>query len=559
MKLKYKVALMGIFCAVVAVLVNLIVTLPRAKAMIADSVSNNMLNLAKAYGQMVEIRIKQNGYSMLLTEELEDLFKDVKVDGVESCYPYFVSSSNKVLYHPNEELVGTENTNEMVSELVVEINSGLNPDIESRVIEYEEDGTEWIAGYYVLDSIGSIVVIIAEKQDAVSMASQLVQTSLEASVVSVVVALLVSLGFAIVLTKPINHINHVIRQCATLDFAHQNELSRGLRRKDEIGDMSRSVQKLQGVLVSMVEKLSSVSGDLVTDSDNLDEMVSVLEEHSEKNSHTASALTDVMKSNQENARHIDSNVGGINENVNEINQQAQRGVDVVDRVIREAETMKANTIKARLKTREMYQSLREESREIMERSKEIEKINELTSGIVEIADQTELLALNASIEAARAGEQGKGFAVVAIEIGKLAQRSNSLAASIMDTTGGVRAVTEETIECLERLIEFMGDTVTGDYQRFVDVCDVYLNNSRDIEKNMMKISDSVETLHAMTEDIKEVVEEISNSIDESTMGISDVESRSKHLLEMVNKVSELSTQTKSSSDDLSQVIERFVI
>lgn len=559
MKLKTKVAFMGMLCAAVAILLNLVISLPRAQILIADSVSNNMLNLAKAYGKMVEIRIQQNGNSMILQGELQELFQDVKVDGVDSCYPYFVSSSNKVLYHPNEELIGTENTNELASQIVNEVNSGLNPQIEPKVVEYIENDKEMIAGYYVLDSIGSIVVIIAEKQDAVSMASALVKTNLEAALVAVVVALVVSLFFATVVIGPIKRVNKVIGQCASLNFSSRNELHKIIKRKDEVGDMSRAMEQLRQVLIGMVEKMSTVSGDLVTDADHLGEMVGVLENHSEKNSRTASALSNLMKSNQESTKQIDINVGGINRNVQDINGQAQKGVEVVSKVIQNAEAMKKSTEIASQKTTEMYQILRKESQAIMERSKDIDKINQLTTGIVEITDQTELLALNASIEAARAGEQGKGFAVVAGEISNLAQQSNGLASSIMDTTEHVRSVTEDALVCLEKTVEFLEGTIMKDYEHFLEISGVYLYNSKEIETNMAKISESVDLLHSMTEEIKEGVDEISQSINDSTEGISDVEGQAKHLLEMVTKVYELSDQTKSSSDALSQVVDQFVI
>ncbi|MBQ4057510.1 MAG: methyl-accepting chemotaxis protein [Lachnospiraceae bacterium] len=559
MKLKTKVAFMGMLCVAVAVVINLVISIPKAQSLIGDSVSNNMLNLAKAYGQMVEIRIQQNGNSMILVEELQDLFKDVKVDGVDSCYPYFISSSNKVLYHPDETLIGTDNVNELGIAIVAEVNSGLNVEIEPQVIEYRENGKDMMAGFYVLDSIGSIVLIIAEKEDAISMASTLIRTNLQAAMIAVVVAFVASLFFATLVTGPIKRVTKVIGQCATLDFTSQNELKKGIKRKDEIGDISRAMETLRQALIEMVEKMSTVSGDLVLDADNLGEVVGVLEDHSEKNSNTASALSDLMKCNQESAKQIDMNVSGINDNVREINEQAQRGVEIVSKVIEDAVAMKTSTEIASSKTTEMYQILRKESEEIMERSKEIDKINKLTTGIVEIAEQTELLALNASIEAARAGEQGKGFAVVASEISNLAQQSNGLAASIMDTTEHVRSVTGEALRCLEKTVEFLEGTIMSDYEHFLEISGVYLHNSKEIEADMMRISESVDLLHAMTEEIKTGVDEIAESINDSTEGISDVEYQAKHLLEMVSKVYELSDQTKSSSEDLSQVVEQFVI
>ena len=260
MKLRAKVTFMGIMCAAVAILMNLIISLPRAQVLITDSVSNNMLNLAKAYGKMVEIRIQQNGNSMILQEELQELFQGVKVDGVDSCYPYFVSSSNKVLYHPDESMIGTDNTNETAVQIVNEVNSGLNPDIEPKVVEYSDKGKEMIMGYYVLDSIGSIVMIIAEKQDAASMASALVKTNIAAALIAIVVALVVSLVFAGLISKPLKRVNKVIGQCASLDFTSQNELKKSMKQKDEIGDMSLSAQA-KVLRVLQENKLSRVGSD----------------------------------------------------------------------------------------------------------------------------------------------------------------------------------------------------------------------------------------------------------------------------------------------------------
>ena len=559
MKLKSKVAFMGILCAVVAVIINLVISLPRAKVLIADSVADNLLNLSKAYGKMVEMRIQQNGNSMLLTEELQDLFKDVKIDGVDSCYSYFINSSNKVLYHPDESLIGTDNVNQVALDVGIEVNSGLNVSVEPQVVEYTEDGKEMIAAYYVLDSIGSIVMIIAEKDDAISTASTLVRTNLVAAIIAVVVALVASLFFATLLVRPIRRVNKVIGQCSDLNFKDQYAMTKEVKRKDEIGDISRAMEKLQKVLTNMVVKLSNVSGSLVTDADNLSKTIGVLENHSDDTSKTATALLELMKSNQESTLQIDTNVGGINDSVQDINLQTRKGVEAVGKVIEDAISMKNSTEVACMKTTEMYEVLRKESQDIMERSKEIERINQLTGGIVEIAEQTELLALNASIEAARAGEQGKGFAVVAGEISGLAQQSNGLASDIMETTISIRKVTEDALGCLEKTVEFLEGTILSDYQNFMKVCGVYLDNSEEIEENMRKIDEAVDVLHSMTSEITDGVNEISESINESTEGISDVENQAKKIMEMVIDVYELSDQTKSSADDLRQIVDQFLI
>lgn len=559
MKLKTKVAFMGVLCATVAIVINLVISIPRAQVIIADSVSNNLLNLAKAYGKMVEMRIQQNGNSMLLTEELQELFQEVKIDGVDSCASYFISSSNKVLYHPDETLIGTDNQNQVAIDIGTQVNTGLNPDIEPSVVEYWEEDTEMIAGYYVLDSIGSIVMIVAEKQDAVSVSQILLRTNIAAAAISVVAALVFSLFFATLLVKPIRRVNKVIAQCSKLNFKAKCFSKKELRRKDEIGDISRAMEHLQNVLIEIIGKLSGVSGDLVADAENLGEMVGILENHSQETSKTATELLKIMKANQSSAYQIDQGVIGINDNAKNIDIQTQNGVQSISKVIEDARKMKQSTEAACNKTVEMYEVLRKDSQYIMERSKEIERITQLTGSIVEIAEQTELLALNASIEAARAGEQGKGFAVVATEISKLAQQSNTLASGIMGTTMNVRQVSEEAMECLERTIEFLEGSILKDYKGFMEVCNVYLDNSQEIDEDMRKIKEAVSILYSMTVDIKTGVDEISDSINDSTEGISNVANQAKEILQMVSNVYRLSDQTQESAEDLSQIVDKFVI
>ena len=559
MKLRAKIAMTSAICVILAIAINLILTIPKSQGLILDSVEDNLLNMSKAYGKIIELRVQQNSSYMLLKEELQELFSDVSIDGIDSCTAYFVNASNEILYHPNEKYIGKENKNKIILEIGEEVNSGYDTVIKPHIVEYTQDGNEMIAGVYVLNKVGNILMISCEKDEAIATSKTLIKSNLIGSVVAIIIALIVSLIFSELLVRPIRRINNVISRCSSLDFTHGEVETRDEKRKDEIGDISRNMSKLQDIFKDMVVKLTNVSNDLVSDSNELEQLVDVLENYSKNTSGASTSLTELMKNNSESTAMIENSVSGMDINVEDINSQTKYSIDAVEGFIKDTERIKYSTENTCNKTTDMYVVLKKETKGIMERFKEIEKINKLTSAIVEIADQTGLLALNASIEAARAGEEGKGFAVVATEINSLAQQSNILAVDIMKTTGGISNVSTAAMNCLNKTIEFLENTVLNDYKGFVDVCGVYLDNSERINGNMKKIDEAVDKLYGMMSEIKTEVIEISESIKDGKDGITDVDIQAKEILKMISNIYQLSEQSKNNADELSSIVDKFVI
>ncbi len=180
-----------------------------------------------------------------------------------------------------------------------------------------------------------------------------------------------------------------------------------------------------------------------------------------------------------------------------------------------------------------------ELREAMEKSKQVEKVAQLTTDILSISSQTNLLALNASIEAARAGEAGKGFAVVADEIRQLAESSK-------DTANNIQGINEMVIESVQglinsgnKIIEFVDKTILPDYDKFV-------KSGRQYNEDATHINSTINNFSQLSEDLARIINSITDSIDGITKAVEEsadgVTSAATSVDSMVADISDMNSE-----------------
>ena len=403
---------------------------------------------------------------------------------------------------------------------------------QGETFDYTYQGVKKKLAYFNLDN-GMKLVLTAPTSEVYTEAYRLMNMIVVAVIAAFILSIVIGIVLGTGLTKPIRQLTDMIEQTAQLDFSPTEAGARLRRQKDEIGMMANEIHLMRKKLRDMMSSLQQTEDVLSASTNNLNSIMTQSSDYAEGNSAATRELAAGMEETSAGAASIVENVNIMRDSSENIYRLAEDGEKNSGQIQSRAAEMEKLSRDSRNKTDEMYAIMREKTDIAVEQSKSVQKINELTENIKEISSQTNLLALNANIEAARAGDAGKGFAVVASEIGTLAAQTLDTAATIDEIVGEVNGAVTNMMECLTTVMEFLENTVLGDYENFTKVGAQYHEDADTFQQVMQETRHAVEALEEHIEQITTTVEQINTMVEQSADGINGIAEKSGKTQELV--------------------------
>lgn len=329
-----------------------------------------------------------------------------------------------------------------------------------------------------------------------------------------------------------------------------------LKRHDEVGDLAKAIDTLQKALQNIVSKIAQST-------DNIKMAANELGVTAKDTNYTMKQVEDAVSSISENITEQAKSTKTTTDNIVLMGDQIGRTSEEVGLLNQNADVMRKSSEQASYTIQQLRQindkvkeSINTITRQTNLTNESAQKIQAAIGIISSIAEETNLLSLNASIEAARAGESGRGFAVVASQIQKLAEQSNSSSCEIEEITNTLISNSDEAVEIMRQvheIIDSQSQNMTDTENIVSEVMDGINTSLEKIEK----IEYATEQLESSRNRIVETVEGLSDIAEQNAASTEETFAQTSQVSNTFEQIEAKADQLKQIADELSGIMQHF--
>lgn len=335
--------------------------------------------------------------------------------------------------------------------------------------------------------------------------------------------------------------------------------TKGIVRKDEIGDIIRSFRSMQDKIINIVSSIKESTNKISDSSLVLVNSAGNVYRDVENISATTEELSAGMEETAASTEEMSATSISIEEEISRVTEKALNGQEIATEIKGRAEGLKIVAQESQKTAIEIYDNTNKKLRKSIKKAAAINEIKALSKTILEITAQTNLLALNATIESARAGEAGKGFAVVASEISTLAQNSKIAVSQIEAISNEISVTVEDIVADSKLLLDFMDTKVIKDYGILVNTGKQYNDDANTVEQMVTEIKISAAHLSESISYIRRAIDEVTIASQEGAKGASDIAEKSTSIYQKTNEVLEQANNNKQITENLYELVQFFKV